>query len=250
MKRNRITQHRVLSKEILEVEPNEFSTIVFCFGIDKMKKCSERAPKGRARDFNIMRKKIIILVIAVLVIVAAGGGVFWWQRREIKGSPKDYVIKETPEGKIVENKRAGLRVKVPEGWEAKRVESLKEGSLIIQTSNIEGEKRDGVVTPPLKEGCGIETTVSYKTLSLEEIKEEAKKAHWMLVPISEEFEEVTINNRKALKNIWESKATGPMITFYIPTVNKVYTFTLTWATNEKETCIQKFEKFLETISIR
>ena len=32
-------------------------------------------------------------------------------------SPKeDYVIKETPEGTFVENEKAGLTFKVPEGW--------------------------------------------------------------------------------------------------------------------------------------
>jgi hypothetical protein len=125
MKRNRITQHRVLSKEILEVEPNEFSTIVFCFGIDKMKKCSERAPMGRARDFNIMRKKIIILVIAVLVIVAAGGGVFWWENqkevRELnKNLPEGVRVVKSLFGKEyrVINKIDGYEFKIPKEWES------------------------------------------------------------------------------------------------------------------------------------
>jgi CRISPR/Cas system CSM-associated protein Csm4 (group 5 of RAMP superfamily) len=91
--------------------------------------------------------------------------------------------------------------------------------------------------------------MTYKALSFEEIKKEAKEIHWMLVPIFEEFEEIVINNKKALKNTWESKTKGPMIAIYIPTDNKVYTFTLAWAPDEKERCIQEFESFLETISI-
>ncbi len=197
---------------------------------------------------KILNKKVIF-IFGIILILCAAGGFFWWQNREIKGSPADYVIKEIEEGKFVENKKAGLTVKAPEDWQAKKIELLKEGSAVIQTSDIEGEKRDGVVVPPLTRGCGIEITITYKMLNFEEIKKEAREIHWMLVPISEEFEEVIINNKKALKNTWEGKAKGPMIAIYIPTGNKVYTFTLAWAPDEKERCIQEFDKFLETVSI-
>ena len=198
-----------------------------------------------------MKKKILIPIFVVLFLAVVGGGFFWWwQRREIKGSPQDYAIKETSEGTIVENKKAGLTVKVPEGWEAEKIELFKEGSVVIQTSDIEGEEAKGVVSPPLARGCGIEITITYKALNFEEIKEEAKEIHRMLVPISEEFEEVIINNKKALKNTWESKANGPMIAIYIPAGNKVYTFILAWVPNDKNRCIQEFENFLETVSIK
>jgi len=197
-----------------------------------------------------MKKKILIPIFVILVLAVAVGGFFWWwQGREIKGSPQDYVIKETEEGTIVKNKRAGLTVKVPEEWTAEKIELFKEGSVVIQTSDIEGEEAKGVVVPPLTRGCGIEITITYKALNFEEIKKEAKEIHWMLVPISEEFEEVIINNKKALKNTWESKANGPMIAIYIPAGNKVYTFTLAWVPNDKDRCIQEFDEFLETISI-
>jgi hypothetical protein len=196
-----------------------------------------------------MKKKIIIFIVVVLILVA--GGFFWWQGKEIKGNPEDYVIKETPEGKIVENKKAGLFVKAPEGWETKRVDFIEEGSILIQILDIEGEDRgNGIVGPPLIRGCGIETVVTYKKLSLEEIKKDAEEVHWMLVPIFDEFEEIVVNAKKALKNTWESKTKGPMIAIYIPIDNKVYTFTLAWAPNDKEKCLQEFNKFLETISIR
>ena len=196
---------------------------------------------------KIGKKKIIVSVIIVLIL-AAGGFFWWWQGRKIKGGPDDYVIKETTEGKIIENKRAGLIVKAPEGWEVKKTE-LAEGSIVIQTLNIEGETINGITIPPLTKGCGIEIAITYKVLNFEEIKKEVREVHRMLVPTSEEFEEVIINNRMALKNIWESKTRGSMIAIYIPT-NKVYTFTIAWAPDEKEKCSQEFDKFLETISIK
>jgi len=196
-------------------------------------------------------KKIVFLIIIILLLIIAGGVFWWWQKRAIKGSPADYVIKETAEGKIVENKKAGLTVKVPDGWEVKRVDFIEEGSIVMQSLDIEGEDGgNGIVDPPLREGCGIETVVTYKKLSLEEIKKGAEEVHWMLIPTLDEFEKITVNNKEALENKWESKSKGPMISIYIPIDNKVYTFTLTWAQEEKERCTQEFNKFLETVLIK
>ena len=194
-----------------------------------------------------MTKKIIFLIIAILVFGA--GGFFWWQGREIKGNPEDYVIKETKEGKIIENKKAGLIVKVPEGWIEKKIEFL-EGSIAIYTPNIEGKMEDEMIKPPLKKGCLIETSVIYREMNFDEIKKEVKELHAGLGIKSEEFEEVKINNRQALKNIFESKFLGPALVIYIPTKDKLFDFDLYWAPEEKENCVQEFDKFLETVSIK
>ena len=194
-----------------------------------------------------MTKRIIFLIIAILVFGA--GGFFWWQGREIKGNPEDYVIKETKEGKIIENKKAGLIVKVPEGWIEKKIEFL-EGSIAIYTPNIEGKMEDEMIKPPLKKGCLIETSVIYREMNFDEIKKEVKELHAGLGIKSEEFEEVKINNRQALKNIFESKFLGPALVIYIPTKDKLFDFDLYWAPEEKENCVQEFDKFLETISIK
>jgi len=196
---------------------------------------------------KIGKKKIIISVIIVLILVA-GGFFWWWQGREIKGGPDDYVIKETEEGKIVENKKAGLSIKIPEGWTTEKIEAF-EGSVLICTPEITGRKNGELVSPPLTKGCGIEISVIYKKMNFNEIKEEIKAIHWGLNIKSEEFEEITINNRSALKNIFDSEFLGPATAVYIPTENKLYDFDLYWAPDEKERCVQEFDKFLETISI-
>ena len=194
-----------------------------------------------------MTKKIIFLIIAILVFGA--GGFFWWQGREIKGSPEDYVIKETAEGKIVENKKAGLTVKVPEGWIEKKIEFL-EGSIAIYTSDMEGKLEDEMIKPPLKKGCAIEGAVVYKQMNFDEIKEEIKKFHAVFGITSEEFEMITINNRQVLKNTFDSKFLGPSIGIYLLNKNKFYNFSIYWAPEEKEKCVQEFDKFLETVSIK
>ena len=197
-----------------------------------------------------MKKKIIISIFVILfLILVAGGGFFWWQRREIKGSPEDYAIKETAEGKIVENKKAGLTVKVPEGWEAKKMET-KEGSVLTHTLDIKGKKWNEMVVPPLTKGCGIEISVVYKKMNFEEIKEKVKTIHWGLQIKSEEFEKITINNYQALKNAFDSEVLGSVVVIYIPKGNKLYDFDLYFAPDDKERCVQGFDKFLETISIK
>ncbi len=193
-----------------------------------------------------MSKKIIISIVVVLILGA--GGFFWWQNREIKGSPDDYVIKETAEGKFVENKKAGLVVKTPEGWEVKKMEA-EEGSMIIHTPGIEGRNWNEMVVPPLTKGCGIDVSVVYKKMGFEEIKDEVKRIHWGIDIKSEEFEEITINDYPALRNTFDSEILGSVMSIYIPIKNKLYDFDLYWAPDEKENCTQEFYKFLETISI-
>jgi hypothetical protein len=196
-----------------------------------------------------MKKKIFILIIIVILIVVAGG-IFWWrQNREIKGSPADYVIKETTEGKVVENKKAGLTIKVPEGWEIKRVE-FEEGAINFYSPNTEVELREEKIVLPIKNGCLIQTNVVYKEIDFEQIQQEARMTHIMLGVESDEFEEITINNYKALKNVFDLRKYGPSVGIYIPVKNKGYAFYLYWDSEEREKCLQEFNKFLDTVSIR
>lgn len=195
-----------------------------------------------------MAKKQKLIILAIIILVLVGGGLFYWQNREIKGSPEDYVIKETSAGVFVENKKAGLTIKVLEGWEVKKIELL-EGSVVFYTSDIEGKKQDEIVTPPLEKGCGIEIAVVYKKMDFEEIIKEIKDIHTGLGIKSEEFEIITINGQQALRNTFDSLLLGPGIATYFTQKNKLYSFCLYWALDEKEKCVQEFDIFLETASI-
>lgn len=192
-------------------------------------------------------KKIIFLVIIILIL---SGGFFWWwwEVREIKGSPEDYIIKETPEGKIIENQKAGLTVKAPEGWETQKIE-FGEGSVAFDTQDVKGVWRNEMVNPPLEKGCIIETAIVYREMNFDEIKTEVKDIHAGLGIKSEEFEVITIKNAQALKNIFDSVALGPGLVIYLPIRDKLYNFSVNWAPNEEEKCIQEFNQFLETVSI-
>jgi len=198
-----------------------------------------------------MAKKNLVLAFIILLLI--GGGVFWWQKREIKGSPEDYVIKETVEGKFVENKKAGLIVKVPEGWEVKKMgteEELEEGAMVFYSPNTEGELQGGKIAPPLTKGCIIHVGVIHKEIDLAKLKLEVRYNLALLGVKSEEFEEVTINNYPALKTTADTQKLGNSIGIDIPYKNRLYSFFLLLASDEKENCVQEFNKFLETISIK
>ena len=195
-----------------------------------------------------MDRKFTIFII-ILLLLAAGGVFLWLENREIKGSPDDYVIKETAEGRIVENKKAGLTVKVPNGWEVEKIEQL-EGSVVLHTQDLEGEEKSGMPSPPLTKGCGVETAVVYEKMDFEELKEKVREIHLGLRIKSEEFEVTTINHRRALKNTFDSLSLGPSIVVYFSNINKIYSFAVYWAPEEKERCIQEFDKFLETVKIK
>jgi len=193
-----------------------------------------------------MPKKKKLVILAIIILVLGGGLFYFWQNREIKGSPEDYVIIETEEGKFVENKKAGLTVKVPEGWEVEKIK-FSEGSIVFYTPDVDERWLNELI--PLEKGCGIEMAVVYKKMNFEEIEREIKRIHAGLGIRSEELEEITINNRQALKNTFDSIVLGPGITTYFTQKNKLYSFGFCWGPDEKEKCVQEFDKFLGTVSI-
>jgi len=194
-------------------------------------------------------KKIVFLIIIILLLIIAGGVFWWWQKREIKGSPEDYVIKETAEGRIVENRKAGLTVKVPEGWETKKMEA-EEGLMVFYSPDIKGELQNDKIIPPLENGCIIHANVAYEVMDFTSLKLQAKYNLALLDVESEEFEEVMISNYQALKTTADTKKIGPAIGVDIPHKDKTYSFLLIFTPNDKDSCIQEFDKFLETISIK
>ncbi len=195
------------------------------------------------------KKNIYIIIIALTLIIVLIGIFYWYQNREITGSPDDYLIIEIEEGIFVENKKAGLLVKAPAGWEVEKLEH-GEGSILFYTPDIEGKEKENLTVPPLKKGCGIETSIVYKKMDFTQIREEVLSIHWGLDITSEEFEEININGFPALKNIFYSEIIGPAIIIYVPVARKVYDFGLYFAYDEEEKCIQKFNNFLDNIVIK
>jgi len=198
--------------------------------------------------FGKSKKKVVVSTIVILMLLLLAGGVFLFLNREIKGKPSDYVIRDTEQGKIIENKRAGFSAKVPDQWEAKRIE-VEEGAGIFYPQDADIEWKEGKIVLPPKSGCLIAANVVYGKMNFQEIEEEARYTHYMMGRISEEFEEISINSYKALKNIFDTQDIGQGIGIYLPNKAKVYSFYLAWGSGDEDKCIQEFNKFLETVVI-
>jgi len=198
---------------------------------------------------KISRRNKLIFSIIILTILLSGG-FFLWENKEIKGSPDDYIIKENAHGNFVYNKKAGLTVKIPEDWMIKKMginDGLEEGAIVLSSPNTEKELQKAL---PLEKGCLVFLKTLYEKIDLAEIKMEAMYTHSTWILESQEFEETTINSYQALKSTFNTLATGPGMGFYIPQNNKVYWINLFWAVNQKEECVQIFDNFLKTISIK
>ncbi|MFH1582634.1 MAG: hypothetical protein ABIA08_02655 [bacterium] len=199
--------------------------------------------------FNLSKRTKVIFIVVVLLILLAGGFFYYWQNREIKGSPDDYVITETEQGKIVENEKAGFSVEVPKGWTPEKMK-VEEGVISINSQDAEFEKKDNQIVLPLQKGCVINIEIIYRELTIDQLKDEVKYTHFLMGKIFDEFEEIDIDDFLALKNNFNTESSGETLAIYIPKENKIYSFFLFWGPNNEEFCTQAFNEFLEKISIK
>ena len=191
-------------------------------------------------------KSIIFLLLLITLLVI--GGVFWWINRPktIKGSPDDYIIKDTQEGTIVENLKAGLKFRVPEGWRVEKIE-VDEGSVVLYSPDAESVY-SGKIRPPLKKGCMIEVAVLYKKTDPEKLEREIKEMHNDPAVQSDEFEVIEFKNTTALRNRFSDKILGEGESFYVIDNDKVYSFCIYKKEDSLESCNKKFNHFLDRLS--
>jgi hypothetical protein len=202
-------------------------------------------------NFKTTNKKGVVFLVIIILVLAIGGFFWWWENREIKGSPKDYIIKETPEGKIVENKKAGLKMEAPDGWKIEKV-NFNEGAIAFNSPDLRYSTKEGRIFLPLKEGCRIQSSLGYEKMSFDDIKTSLKYSYSLMGMKFVRFKRITVNKYLALQSIFDKKTEGKGIgmSISIPVKNKVYGFSITWGHNDKEKCIQGFNKFLATILIK
>jgi len=204
-----------------------------------------------------MNKKIFILIIAVLVLIFGGFFYYWqfyetppekWDEAEYS-KPEDYLVVETPEGIIVENKKAGLSFRVPEGW---RVERPEYGNYIaIYSPNAIGRAREGRI----ENGCEVIIEIMNIKTSIKTLEKRLKELHkkW---EYPEEYEIVVMKGHKGLKNVTGIPAFNLYgIGVHLPIKelfgkSRLYYLSISSDLENKEQCAQEFEQFLKTISIK
>ena len=208
-----------------------------------------------------MEKKIIILIIVIFVLILGVGGFFYlWQgrmaqkakeieKREEVAEEKvietfgDIVVKETPKGKIVENKKEGISMKVPEGWILQLPTDVQEPVSFYSPELVQGEQGEEYM-------CKIETSVSDGPMDINALQKkwQEETREWYTV-IKDEYSVINIQRYQALKNISETVEGGFSINIAISTENKLYSFVVYSYPQYKEKCSKKLDEFLGEVSI-
>jgi len=213
-----------------------------------------------------MKKEIVVFIIIIFVLILGGGLFYWWQSQKPQESEEtketeeippqekpeqekiierfgDIVVKETPEGKIVENEKEGISMKVPDGWEVQLPTNEQEPISFYSPELIQGEQGEEYM-------CKIEASVSDETMDVNELQKkwEEETREWYTV-IKDEYSVIDIQGHQALKNISETVEGGFSINIAIPTKKKLYGFIVYSYPQYKEECSQKFDNFLGETSI-
>jgi hypothetical protein len=210
-------------------------------------------------------KKEFIFIIVLAFIILIFGGIFLWSSfekemgtiiEEVKFEPaENYVIKDTPEGKIVENENVGLKFKVPDGWQVeKRIGSFADKSGTQECSIIVSSP-DAKVSTQInipEKGCGISIRVEhrYSEKEFHIVANLIKSIQENPENESLNYEILQVAKRPALKEIlFDNEKIGQAISVSLPINEKVYIFETLILSQEKERCLEEFNKFLKTVAI-
>jgi hypothetical protein len=166
-----------------------------------------------------------------------------WSQRE------DYKIEETSEGTFIENEKAGITFKVPDGWEIEMGDDI----VNMLSKKIEKEDSYGNISPEElieKEIC----LVTFNSAKFQENSDSYDAINTIndLIRSCEEnnetgnYEKIEIDRNKALK---ERKENSYFASVRIPIKNRLHYFDLYVYSEKKEDCLNEFEDILKTASI-
>jgi hypothetical protein len=189
----------------------------------------------------------------VLILILGIGGFFLWKNNqetppekwmEAKMSPiEDFIIKEAPEGKIVENKKAGISFKIPTDWIVK-----EDPSSFYSPDTKFDEKRSDV----LQQGCKINIDISYIKTNIDTLEKFRKENISQLSSVikNEEFKKIEIKGHPALIYGFDVETLKTSFGWIdMPLKNRLYAVLLTSPIQEEERCQAELNKFSESISI-
>ena len=208
-----------------------------------------------------MEKKIKIILAGVVMCVAVATGIFYWYaNRETppekwdvaKISPREnYIIKETIEGKVVENKKVGLKCLIPEGWVlADNPPDVSE--VVFNSSDMEiGEEVNDIFLKVLQRGCRIHVSASDIKTSIDVLEKEIEERKTLNPSLLiNEYERTEIDGRIATKHTFGGGGLKMyFILVHVPEEKDLYEIGLLAASQDKDRCEVEFNKFLETVVI-
>jgi len=201
-----------------------------------------------------MKKKFYLFIVLGIFALAIVGVLLYWGLREdtervtpgVKfEAPKYYVIKDGPDGKIVENKHAGITFKAPTGWNVEKKEIGPDEWIVNFTSSDATMNESGLLTG----GCGISALIEYHKVTFRSVEDRINDPERFSQEISGNYEVADIDGHKALKRILDRPEWGTAVAIQLPFQNKIYSFDILLLPAEKERCSALVDEFLAEISI-
>lgn len=217
-------------------------------------------------------KRIFLLFLAVVVILLIVGGFFLYKgikkpepewKKIIQDNDyvedKDYIITETDNEKIVENKEEGLVIKGPADWSV-----VKEDiSVSIVSPEVKFDENGALIFSSIKEGggCGVDIQIMKCKKVDPEITTSAEDLINMinLINTDEEFREklenyepktevISLSGYEGIKDTYIKDNNIRMIEIQIPLgQSTIYMFSSGLIMNQK--CVEDFNKIMDTVSI-
>ncbi|MCX6789390.1 MAG: hypothetical protein NTZ42_02155 [Candidatus Gribaldobacteria bacterium] len=201
-----------------------------------------------------MKKKIIVGLVGVVAIVAVAGGFFWWQNRltpvEKWGAiaytdAKDYIVTDTPNGKLVENKKEGLSFIVPSDWV--RTNKDTEGDAMFLSPDAKIKEGNQM----LEQGCKIVAAVAKVKTNIDVLEQYLKENFSWSSNERSLYERLKIANYPTIRNSFDNSKLGVYFdNTHIVTSKALYEVVLEASEQNKESCKTIFETTLKTITIK
>lgn len=218
-------------------------------------------------NFRFVSKKFIVISIIILVILILSlGEFFYWlkwkkdnQERTLWSienmESKYFKVEGTAEGKIMTNKKAGLTVGVPTGWDTTNngqgisfyspdVKFAENGALIFQSIKDGGCAVNVQVIKCLPNRVGIPTDADDLRNFIACAKDKSYNPNDRKVDI------LTVSGKDGLRTSYADMSgenIGKML-FEIPVGQTIYSFNSGFIFSDK--CVEDFNNFIKNISIK
>ena len=200
-----------------------------------------------------MEKKFYFLIILTFLIMIFGGISLWskyaqkeddWLPAVKFEPPENYVFVDTDQGKVVENKTAGIKFKVPNNWTVDKKE-IDTDRWIINLLSPNAKLNDSGL---LQNGCGISAYIQYDSVTANRIKNKIEDPTWLSGEMLGRYKELKIGGKIALETTLENPEWGQAVSIEIPENDKIYTFETRFLPEDTEECNLQFKQFLGGIS--
>ncbi len=221
------------------------------------------------RIYSFNKKSVFVFVFIVVVISLLAGFYFWAKNtpasillseKIVYSGVSDYEIKDTINGKIIENKKEGLIAKVPDGWSVKDIKAEDESGIGIYDQNVKFNEKDKADFKSFMENgaCAIEFAIMKYLGTTGNISTSADIIKNHIKGLNENpnqeansgFYLDKVDGKDALRQVIDVKNKGyrlRSVMVQVPIGQKIYEFATSIFLNDK--CLADFDSFLKTIII-